>query len=39
MCNVEKKMFKATQQNEKMIEQGKNYVYEFGLMLNLNGVQ
>jgi hypothetical protein len=32
MCNVEKKMFKTMQQNEKMIKQRKNYVYEFGLM-------
>jgi hypothetical protein len=39
MCNVKKKMFKTTQQNEKMIEKRENYVYEFGLMLNLNGVQ
>jgi len=38
MCNVEKKFFKATQQNEK-IKHGENFVYEFGLMLNLNGVQ
>ncbi len=39
MCNVKKKMFKTTQQNEKMIEKRENYVYEFFLMLNLNGVQ
>jgi len=38
MCNVEKKFFKATQQNEK-IKRRENFVYEFGLMINLNGVQ